>query len=74
LQVFSGRDEPFKSSVGNLNEVDGAFSKELGMPTTKDLMLARKIISDSGLDVLREYVKKTGGLDFLLFCPHWEFP
>jgi hypothetical protein len=53
--------EKFKNSVGNLNRVDEEFSKKSGMPVREDLMLARKIISESGVQGLIDYVKKTGG-------------
>lgn len=53
--------DKFKSHVGGLNKVDEEFSKKTGMPLREDLMLARKIISESGVQGLIDYVKKTGG-------------
>ena len=51
----------FRDSIGGLNKVDRDFSDKSGLPVREDLMLARKIISESGVKGLIDYVKKTGG-------------
>jgi hypothetical protein len=52
----------FRGTMEGMNEIDAKIAAEKNLPVRQDLMRLRKMISEIGLEGVRAYVKKTGGV------------
>lgn len=52
----------FRQSMKAMNEIDRAIAAEKNLPLREDLLRLRDMLSERGLESVKEYVKKTGGV------------
>lgn len=58
-RIDSGR---FRQSMKAMNEIDRAIAAEKNLPLREDLLRLRDMLSEGGLEGVKDYVKKTGGV------------
>jgi hypothetical protein len=58
-RIDAGR---FRDTMKPMNEIDRALAAEKNMPLREDLLKLREMLSEVGLEGVRDYVKKTGGV------------